>query len=269
MDVFRHLDRSNCGECGVPTCMAFAAMVVQGQKRIEQCPHLDAEVAERLAAELADALADVQKSREEQIARLRDVIRDVDLAEAARRVGGSMNGDRIRVRCLGKDFELDPAGNLYSECHVNMWVHLPLLEYVAHGQGKEPLGRWVPFRDLRNAKDWVRFFAHRCEGEIRKIADLDPGLFLDTLDLFSARSVVPGTSQITASADDVYVLYPMPTLPVLIAYWRSEGEFDSRLTLLFDESAADNLGAGAIFRLMSGIVEMLRKIMQRHGYDVP
>lgn len=268
MEIFKHLDRSNCRECGLPTCMAFAALVVQGQKLITECTHLDRDVAEKLAGQLGGVIENVHREREEQIAELRRVMEGVDLKEAAGRVGGNVRNGRISVQCLGKSFELDGRGNLYSQCHVNMWVQLPLMMYVAHGRGIEPAGRWLPFRDLPGAKDWVRFFEHRCEGEIRKIADLDAELFLDTLDLFSARAVAPGTTEITRSADLVYVLYPMPRLPILVAYWQPEDEFESKLTVLFDETADDNLGAGAIFRLMSGIVEMLRKIMQRHGHHM-
>ena len=49
MDILRHLDRSNCRECGVPTCMAFAALVIQGQKALGDCPRLSPEIAEKLS----------------------------------------------------------------------------------------------------------------------------------------------------------------------------------------------------------------------------
>ena len=38
IDMFRKLDRSNCGECGVPSCFGFAALVIKGDKRVEDCP---------------------------------------------------------------------------------------------------------------------------------------------------------------------------------------------------------------------------------------
>lgn len=269
MDVLRHLDRSNCRECGAPTCMAFAAMAVQGQKKASDCTHLDGAVAAELDARLGRGLESARQSQDEWARELVGILSGVDLAEAAARVGGTVRGERIAVRCLGKTFELDGQGSMYSECHVNMWVQLPLIHYVASSKGRDVVGEWVPFRDLASAKDWVRFFEHRCEGQIRRIADLDPDLFLDTLDLFSAREVAAGTTEITASADHVYVMYPFPKVPLLVAYWRAEGEFESKLVLLFDRSAEDNLGAEPIFRLGTGIVEMLRKIMRRHGHEPP
>lgn len=43
MDIFRLLPRTNCGDCGCPTCMAFAAQVRQGEAAPSACPHLSPE----------------------------------------------------------------------------------------------------------------------------------------------------------------------------------------------------------------------------------
>lgn len=37
LDVFKLLPRTNCGECGLPTCMAFADSLCKGKIGIEQC----------------------------------------------------------------------------------------------------------------------------------------------------------------------------------------------------------------------------------------
>jgi Na+-translocating ferredoxin:NAD+ oxidoreductase RNF subunit RnfB len=33
------LPGTNCGDCGYPTCMAFAGMVVSEKLPVENCPH--------------------------------------------------------------------------------------------------------------------------------------------------------------------------------------------------------------------------------------
>ena len=40
IDVYKLLPRTNCGECSVPNCMAFATKVVNGEAVIDQCPPL-------------------------------------------------------------------------------------------------------------------------------------------------------------------------------------------------------------------------------------
>ncbi len=42
LDVLRLLPRTNCGECGVPTCLAFAIQVIRGASAIDECPRYDA-----------------------------------------------------------------------------------------------------------------------------------------------------------------------------------------------------------------------------------
>jgi ArsR family metal-binding transcriptional regulator len=40
MEIFKQLPRTNCGECGYPTCMAFAAAYREDPNLREKCPHL-------------------------------------------------------------------------------------------------------------------------------------------------------------------------------------------------------------------------------------
>ena len=51
LEVFKLLPRTNCGQCGVPTCMAYAAKLTERKKTLEDCPSMgDAECAEKLVA---------------------------------------------------------------------------------------------------------------------------------------------------------------------------------------------------------------------------
>jgi ArsR family metal-binding transcriptional regulator len=51
LEVFKLLPRTNCGECGIPACMAFAVEVSKGKKGPEDCPPLaGGEYAEALAS---------------------------------------------------------------------------------------------------------------------------------------------------------------------------------------------------------------------------
>ena len=81
------LDKSNCRECGEPTCMAFAACVHKGDKDLDSCPRLEPEVLEKFGG-------GVQKRRSpdqdavEAMAQLKNEVARIDLAAAARRVGG-------------------------------------------------------------------------------------------------------------------------------------------------------------------------------------
>lgn len=43
LDIYKLLPRTNCHECGEPTCMAFAAKLVLGDTSVEKCAPLFAE----------------------------------------------------------------------------------------------------------------------------------------------------------------------------------------------------------------------------------
>jgi len=53
IEIFKKLPKTNCGDCGVPTCLAFAMKLAAGQAELDACPH----VSEEAKAELSEASA--------------------------------------------------------------------------------------------------------------------------------------------------------------------------------------------------------------------
>ncbi len=51
IEIYKNLPRTNCGDCGVPTCMAFAMQVASKKKALDVCPH----VSDEARAVLGDA----------------------------------------------------------------------------------------------------------------------------------------------------------------------------------------------------------------------
>ncbi|MGB6341038.1 MAG: (Fe-S)-binding protein, partial [Candidatus Aminicenantaceae bacterium] len=50
LDIFKLLPRTNCGDCGVPTCMAFAMKLAQKKAELSECPHASEEAKATLGA---------------------------------------------------------------------------------------------------------------------------------------------------------------------------------------------------------------------------
>ena len=40
IEIFKMLPKTNCGDCGVPTCLAFALSLAAGKAELEKCPQL-------------------------------------------------------------------------------------------------------------------------------------------------------------------------------------------------------------------------------------
>ena len=53
MEIFKHMPKTNCGQCGVPTCLAFAMKLAAGGATLDQCPF----VSDEAKAILAEASA--------------------------------------------------------------------------------------------------------------------------------------------------------------------------------------------------------------------
>lgn len=53
LDIYKMLPKTNCGECGFPTCLAFAMRLAAGQAELDACPH----VSEEAKAKLSEASA--------------------------------------------------------------------------------------------------------------------------------------------------------------------------------------------------------------------
>jgi len=50
LDIFKLLPKTNCGDCGVPTCMAFAMKLAQKKASLSECPHASEEAKATLGA---------------------------------------------------------------------------------------------------------------------------------------------------------------------------------------------------------------------------
>jgi len=49
IQIFKLLPKTNCGECGFPTCLAFAMALAAGKAELEKCPTISAEAKEQLS----------------------------------------------------------------------------------------------------------------------------------------------------------------------------------------------------------------------------
>jgi hypothetical protein len=261
LEILKNLKRSNCRECGVPTCLAFAAQIISGEKKLTDCPHLSKEAAEALNKKIVTRGRD--RRLEEMLGPLKKEIAGVDFRSVAKGLGAGYADNKLHIKCLGKDFRVDRKGNIESLIHVNSWVAGPLLNYIIRG-GNGPLSeKWVSFGELKRASSVARYFDHRCEEPMRQLAESHTKVFFDLINIFGGRSVDGFTS------DYARIIHPLPKVPFLILYWKPDGQFDSKLKLLLDSSADRYLDIEFIISLGRGIVEMFKKILSRHDELMP
>ena len=59
LDIFKLLPKTNCGDCKLPTCLAFAMKLAGGQAKLEECPHVSDEAKAALADAAAPPIAEI------------------------------------------------------------------------------------------------------------------------------------------------------------------------------------------------------------------
>jgi hypothetical protein len=258
MEVFKLLNKSNCRECNETTCLAFAGAVFTGRKSLDQCPSLDGDVIKKFG-EVRQSRA-IEEDMDEAVAQLKQKVIGIDLVSAAQKLGGRFVDGKLILKIMGKDFSIDSRGKLSSDIHIHPWLAVPVLNYVLNGGGMPVSGNWVPLRELKSGKSYERFFNHRCEQPLKKLADNYTDLFEDMIHLFNGKEV-----ENHYASDISLVLHPLPLMPVLICYWKPEDGLESNLNIFFDSTAEENLNIESIYGIGAGLVIMFEKIALRHG----
>ncbi len=256
LEIYKMLPQTNCGECAVPTCLAFAAGVVRGDKRLSDCPYIDKAVLEHTIGRRGS----YEEQLEETLAVLRREVGSVDFLSSTARLGAECVKGGLVIKCLGKDFVVDSNGTVTSECHTHAGLTMPLLSYIINSRGDEPTGRWVSFRELKNGQPMSPLFMKRGERNLKQLADDHTDLFEIIVDIFSGQR-----ADDDFAADVSVILYPLPRLPLLICYWKPEDDLESKLNIFFDSCAENHLQIDYIFSLAVGLVMMFEKIAAKHG----
>jgi acetyl-CoA decarbonylase/synthase complex subunit gamma len=70
--IFKLLPKTNCGECGVPTCLAFAMALASGKATLSQCPYVSDEAREALDSATAPPIKLVKMGSGDKVLELGD-----------------------------------------------------------------------------------------------------------------------------------------------------------------------------------------------------
>jgi hypothetical protein len=259
MDVMKILPKTNCRQCGQATCLAFAVAVIKGDKKLADCPPLDRDIVDAYQPKTNNRPSvedDAQKAYEA----MQRQIQAMDILADAEKYGATVSEDQLVIKCLGKNFKVTTKGDIISDCHMNRWVAVPILSYLLSCRGKAVKGEWIPLRELKGGADWWRLFSQRCEKPLKKAIDDYTNLFEVMIDIFGAK---PAPDMF--DSDIAVIIEPLPKVPILICYWKSEDGMESSLNMFFDSTAEENLNIESIYTLGVGLTTMFEKIALTHG----
>jgi len=268
VDLYKDiLPKTNCKDCGFPTCLAFAGMVVSEKHPIENCPHLPADVVETCKSEL-----------KEQYSSGKWLKRDMadDALKWARQRSASMKmedlPDRIGGRLIKKE------GSVFLELpyftgfiiisqdsitrkdgsDLTRWEQVFIYNHLAQGGSKLPSGKWKGFVEFPNTVSKMKSMKEHVEKPLIQRFKGNPG------ELLTAAKQLGGidmTDEIP-SADLALFFRPLPRIPLMLMFWDEDlkDDFDAEVKLLFDESILDHLDIESIMFLSERLRQLLGEV---------
>lgn len=265
VDLYKNvLPKTNCRDCGFPTCLAFASMVVSEKHPLSGCPHLDGETVKRCSEELLrqyaegkwlkrDMAADALKWASEKAA-------SMELKDLPERIGGML------VEKTGSLFLELPYFNgavLISTAgierkdglEVTRWEKVFLYNHIAQGGRRMPVGKWVGLVEIPNTVSKMKSMKSHVE---QPLIDRFKGRAKDLLE----KAMAIGGKNIgekIESADVAVLFQPLPRVPVRLLFWDealNEG-IEAEVKLSFDETITEHLDIESILFLSERLRQLL------------
>lgn len=256
------LPRTNCKECGFPTCIAFAGKVVSQKYPLENCPHIPKEILEPAQKELAQQYKEgrwLQKDMaQEALEWAKQKASSMKLSDIGQRIGASLEtiDDKQRLSLpyfnghlfIYPDQVTDEQGNLLSP-NEQTFVYI----HMAQGGQKDPSGNMKSFKEFPNTVSKVSNMRDRVETPLKKAYELDRNL------LYKKASAIGGQniSESYNSCDFAIKFVPFPKVPVIILFWNAQDEFESDVKVLFDETVIEHLDIESIMFLSEHLAGLL------------
>ena len=271
-EILQRTPKTNCGECGHPTCLAFAAAVSRAGEEVTLCPYiklegleLEASVGKKDMEKLAD-----QVSEEQDLALvkyLQSKISSFDFGTIADSLGADWSAEQPDIlvfRYLGREVRLGKSGVLVdNDAVVDPRDQILLYNYIHSGGGRKPDGNWVGMESLPNSISKVRTLAKYCED---KIAINFVGKSFEILMKVGQKlDGVPGPKDLSATSSIAFVIPVLPMVPQFLLFWDAEPEdgFEAKVKVLFDHHVLDFLDIESLLfsaeRLAERIVCLLEK----------
>ena len=270
LELLQRTPKTNCGECGYPTCLAFAAAVTRAGAEAALCPYIELQGLETKVSGSAkdmDRLAE-QVAEEQDLALIRYLqskISMLDFSTIASGLGARWSNDNPEVlylRYLGQDVMLGKNTVLMdNEEVIDPRDQILLYNYIHSGGGRPPDNTWIGMESLPNSISKVKTLATYCEKKIAVLLSGKPASQLQEagkqLDGWS------GPGDLSSSATSALVVPVLPMVPQFLLFWEAEPEdgFEAKVKVLFDHHVLDFLDLESLVFSAERFAEKLSQII--------
>jgi len=265
VDLYRDiLPKTNCRDCGFPTCLAFASMVVSEKHPIKNCPHLAPDVVAACEKELAEQYAAgkwlKRDMKEDALVWARKKSADIRIEDLPVRIGGRLietDGKPALELPYFNDFILIDADKITKKDGTPLTRYEQVFIYIhlARGGSAKPSGKWRNLVEIPNTVSKVKSMVEHVEKPLIEKFQGNPAA------LRQAAFKIGGIDKHDEfPKSDVAMLFtPLPRVPVMLMFWDGEAAdgFGAEVKLSFDDTITQHLDIEAIMFLSERLRDML------------
>ncbi len=265
VDIYQKiLSKTNCGDCGYSSCLAFASMVVSEQLPLKNCPYIDPVMLEPAKKELEKQYAEGKWTRRDMAADAlqwaRQRAASMEITDLQKRIGGTLiensEGKAIELPYFSETILIKP-GKIVKKSgdDLTIWEQVFIFNHLAQGGEKLPTGQWKGLVELPNTVSKIKSMKKHVEAPLIERFSGKAGKLLDAGLVIGGKPVEDNSIK----ADVALRFDPLPRVPVMLLFWDEEpGEgYGAEIKLLFDETIVDHLDIESIMFLSERIAQML------------
>ncbi|WP_022853494.1 DUF3786 domain-containing protein [Thermodesulfatator atlanticus] len=259
VEILKKLPRTNCKECGYPTCLAFAMALITGACEPARCPYF--------APKDWPAHVSAPKAPQEDFAwkileEVKKKAAKVDFAAVATQIGAEYEEGSLKLRFLDTNAFLSREEALREdEKELDPRDQILLYNYVIFA-GKTPLrGEFVGLESFPNSLSKTATLRKYAEEKLALSFSEKPSLLEKALAKFKHEK--PST----CPADLCAVVWVLPKVPLKIHFFNAEPEenLPAEVKILFDAHATAYLDLESLVFCAERLVERLIALSEEEG----
>tara|TARA_B100000614_G_C14510737_1_gene478466 strand:- start:64 stop:903 length:840 start_codon:yes stop_codon:yes gene_type:complete len=267
------LPKTNCRDCGYPTCIAFAGMVVSEKLPLKNCPHIAPDVLTDAQAELTAQYAQGKWLKKdmaaEALSQARGKAGDIPLKEIAQRVGsiledantsGPFQGTpHIRLpyfntHLLATKERVTDAGGKDLTRNEQTFVYI----HLAAGGTAAPSGRMKSLKEFPNTVSKVKSMESHVEAPLRKAFGGKPEALKASCEALGGTDV----GDRYEAPDLAYQFRVFPRVYVTLLFWDEKDGFGADAKLMFDDTVMDHMDIEAVMFMSEHLCNRLTSTLE-------
>jgi len=265
VDLYRDiLPKTNCGDCGYRTCLAFASMVVSEKLPLKNCPHLTKDLIQKCNEELTEQYAAgkwlKRDMAQDALEWAKERASSMAIENLPDRLGGELiktgDGHALELPYFNDSIVISKDNISKKDgADLTRWEQVFIYNHMAQGGSRLPTGKWKGLVEFPNTVSKIKSMVDHVENPLKQKFKGKVGELLAAGELLGSVDMTDEYN----SADLALLFNPLPRVPVMIVFWdqeKNEG-FEARVKLLFDETIADHLDIESILFLSERLMELL------------